>query len=70
MEPILKDIEESYDYITLEKINIETDADHLVEPYGIMSIPTLLIFKNGELKDRIIGAVTKMKIMETINKYN
>lgn len=37
--------------------------------YGIMSIPTLLIFKNGEHVDTIIGAVPKSMIKEAIERH-
>jgi len=39
----------------------------LAQKYGVMSLPTLLFFKNGEVKDRIIGLVAKEKIIEKIN---
>jgi len=37
--------------------------------YGIMAIPTLLIFKNGKQVDQIVGAVPKARIEETLRKY-
>ncbi|HMS66200.1 MAG TPA: thioredoxin [Ignavibacteria bacterium] len=37
--------------------------------YGIRSIPTLLIFKDGKLEDQIVGAVPKAKIVEKLNAH-
>jgi len=37
--------------------------------YGVMSIPTLLLFKSGELKETIVGALPKDKIEEKVKKH-
>ncbi len=37
--------------------------------YGIRGIPTLLLFKGGELKETLVGAVSKDKILAAINKH-
>jgi thioredoxin 1 len=37
--------------------------------FGIMAIPTLMIFKKGELVDRIMGAVPKEQILEKLKRY-
>ena len=39
----------------------------LAQKYGVMSLPTLLFFQNGEVKDRIVGLVAKEKIIEKID---
>ena len=39
----------------------------LAQAHGVMSLPTLLFFKNGEILDRIIGLVSRDKIVEKIN---
>lgn len=69
MTPILNEIEESNSDIILEKVNMDIDEEELAEAYGVLNIPTLLIFVDGVLKDRIVGAVPKSRIMEVINKY-
>ncbi|MGV8961826.1 MAG: thioredoxin family protein [Candidatus Saccharimonadaceae bacterium] len=69
MAPILNDIAASNESITLVKVNMDNDEEGLAEPYGVMSIPTLLIFVDDILKDRIVGAVPKVKVMEVLNKY-
>ncbi|MBN1296537.1 thioredoxin [bacterium] len=39
----------------------------LAQKYGVMSLPTLLFFKNGEVKDRIVGLVAREKIVDKID---
>jgi len=38
----------------------------IAQNYGVMSLPTLLFFKNGEVKERIVGLVSSAKIVEKI----
>ena len=47
--------------MVIGKINADTDPQVLME-YGIMSIPTLLIFKNGEKVDQIVGAMPRQML--------
>ena len=48
------------------KVNTE-DEGELTAQYGVRSIPTILIFKDGEIVDQIIGATTKAILEEKIN---
>jgi thioredoxin 1 len=50
------------------KLNVD-DGPNTASSYGIMSIPTLAIFKNGEVVDRIVGALPKAEIETVIKKY-
>jgi thioredoxin 1 len=50
------------------KLNID-DAPKTVSSYGIMSIPTLAIFKNGEVVDKIVGALPKADLEATLKKH-
>eukprot|EP00246_Nothoceros_aenigmaticus_P013864 TRINITY_DN4_c0_g1_i1.p1 TRINITY_DN4_c0_g1~~TRINITY_DN4_c0_g1_i1.p1 ORF type:complete len:196 (+),score=11.89 TRINITY_DN4_c0_g1_i1:91-678(+) len=51
-------------------LKLNTDESPLVATeYGIRSIPTVMIFKNGEKKDTVIGAVPKTTLTTTIDKY-
>ena len=49
-----------------EAIFVDDAADTPVE-YGIRNIPTLLFFKNGELKDKLVGSTTKAAIADKLN---
>lgn len=48
------------------KIDIDNDKD-LATSYGVKSIPTLVFFKNGEITDKIVGAVPKEDIIAKLN---
>ena len=54
--------------VELMKINVD-EEDDLSEEYGVRSIPTLILEKNGKQVDRIIGLAPKSRIMELINKH-
>jgi thioredoxin 1 len=59
MNPIIQELaEELGDKVTICKVNVDEDADLSVR-YGIRSIPTMMIFKKGEMVDKLVGATTK-----------
>ena len=61
--PILEELAREYaGRISFGKLNVDENQSVALE-HQIMSIPTLLVFKNGKLVDRIIGAIPK-KILE------
>ncbi len=45
------------------KVDVDTEQD-LAREYGIQSIPTLLFFKNGEIKDKIVGAAVNLELLK------
>jgi thioredoxin 1 len=64
--PIVDELAETYrDQVIIGKVNVDENED-VPTTYGIRSIPTLLFFKNGELVDRHVGAVTKTTLEEKI----
>ena len=52
--------------VKIVKLNVDENPA-TAQKYGIMSIPTLMIFKNGELASRQIGAAPKQKLEQWIN---
>jgi thioredoxin 1 len=48
------------------KLDVDNNQESALK-YGVRSIPTILLFKNGEVVDRIVGAVPKNKIAEKID---
>ena len=66
MSPIIDKIaEELGDTIKVGKVNSDDNME-LAEKYGIMSIPTIMIFKNGTLDKTFIGITDKTTITEAI----
>ena len=54
----------------LKVCKMDVDTNRNVPPrYGIRGIPTLLLFKGGELKEQLVGALPKGKIAEAIAKH-
>jgi thioredoxin 1 len=50
------------------KLNIDTEAA-VASKYGVMSIPTLILFKGGQAAEQIVGALPKQKIEEKITPH-
>ncbi|MBO6096982.1 MAG: thioredoxin [Bacteroidales bacterium] len=66
VSPILDELEEEMkDQITVVKVNVD-DADTVAAQYRIMSIPTLLFFKNGQIVDKTVGAMPKATLADKI----
>ena len=66
MSPLMAEIEEEYaDSVKLVKLNINFDAE-TAEKYDVTAVPTLVFFKNGEEQTRIVGAVKKSELVDTI----
>ena len=55
LAPVVEQLAANHaDTLTVAKVNVD-DCPDLASRYGIMSIPTLLLFKNGELADKAVG---------------
>ena len=50
------------------KVNIDENSDIPVN-YGVRNIPTLLVFKNGEVVDKVVGNQPKSKLMEILTTH-
>ena len=67
--PVLESIEAQYPDITFVKINTDEDwASELVQSYAIASLPTLILFKNGKVEGRCVGATSRSKLSEFLNE--
>ena len=68
ISPILDEAEmEMADKFTLVKVNVD-DAEEIAARFHIMSIPTLLFFKGGQVVDTAIGALAKNELKALIDK--
>ena len=67
--PAVEEIAKEYDgKLKVCKLNVD-EAPKTSSEYGIMSIPTLAIFKDGVLADKVIGVVPKAELVSKITPY-
>jgi thioredoxin 1 len=64
--PILEEIaSEQGDRVTIAKLNVDENPS-TAQRFGVMSIPTLLVFRDGELDKRIVGAKGKSQLVDEL----
>ncbi|MGB3533186.1 MAG: thioredoxin [Microcoleaceae cyanobacterium] len=67
--PVVEEIAEQYKgQIKVVKLNTDENPQ-VASQYGIRSIPTLMIFKDGQRVDMVVGAVPKTTLSNTLEKY-
>ncbi len=67
--PVVEEIADEYEgKLKVCKLNLD-EARSLAMQYQVMSIPTLAIFKGGELQDRLVGLVSREHLEDKINLY-
>jgi thioredoxin 1 len=67
--PVLEQIAaENEGKLRLAKLNVD-DAPAVAQRYNIMSIPTLMVFKDGVMKKRIVGAKGKGQLLEDFAEF-
>jgi thioredoxin 1 len=66
--PLIEKISAEYKgRLVVAKVDVDTNPD-VASELGIRSIPTLIIFKKGEIADQIIGVVSEAQLKKTIDK--
>lgn len=65
----LEELSEEVDSVKFVKIDVE-ECDAAAEEYGIRNVPTLIIFKDGELKKKSVGSIPKDRIKQLIEEAN
>ena len=66
--PILEEVaSEMSDKVKVTKLDVDAN-NKTAGKYNIMSIPSLLFFKNGELVDQVVGAIPKAQLMARLEK--
>ena len=63
--PIVEEIAEEREDIKVCKINVDEEPE-LAGMFGIFSIPTLLVMRDGKVSDHVVGAVPKSRILEML----
>ena len=63
--PPLEELNSERDDLTVVKMNVD-DNPATAAKYGIMSIPTLILFKNGQVAKQVVGALPKARLQQEI----
>jgi thioredoxin 1 len=67
--PVVEEIAESHKgKLKVVKMNVDENGK-TPQTYGVMAIPTLILFKGGQVKDKLVGALPKGKLVELIAKH-
>ena len=68
LSPVIEEISNDYEgSVKVGKVNVDENPQTTMK-FSIRSIPTLIVFKNGEVAEQIIGAVPKSEIEKVLNK--
>ena len=65
MSPIVDEIAHEHPDVVVGKVDVD-EAGELAERFGIMSIPTIMVFKNGELAETFVGVTAKDSIVAAL----
>lgn len=67
--PVLEEVDQEMgDKVKIVKVNVDENPE-TASKFGVMSIPTLLVFKNGELVDKTIGYQPKEALVQLLGKH-
>lgn len=66
LSPVVEQIAEESDAYHVCKVNVDEAMDIAAE-YGVVSIPTLVVFQNGEVSARTVGVQSKQAILQMLN---
>ena len=67
--PVLEEIADSHgDKIRIAKLNVD-DAPDTARQFQVMSIPTLIVFQDGEIQKRLVGAKGKAQLLEELQAF-
>lgn len=68
MEPVLVDVSEKLSNVKFYKVNID-DYPKLATANNIMSIPTLLVFRDGKQVGSVVGALNSVSLIKKVNEF-
>ncbi len=70
LTPILGELAQEFDgRVQFAKVDIDVEGNKdLAVKYGVMSVPTLIIFSNGEVKETLVGVTSKGKLQQKLEQ--
>ncbi len=69
ISPILAELADDLNgQVTISKVNVDDNPD-LAMRYNVMSIPTLLVFSQGEVTKRVVGAKGKSQLLQELDEF-
>ena len=66
--PVLEEIASEHDSLRIAKLNVDDNPD-AARRFGVMSIPTMIVFKDGQEAARIVGAKGKGQLLEDLRPF-
>ena len=66
--PVLEEMAGDYPDVKFVKLNVD-EAQVVAQQFSVMNIPTILAFEGGEVKQRIVGAMPKAKLIEELDAF-
>ncbi len=68
MAPIVEELAAEMEEAVVAKLNVDEHA-HIAQRYNILSIPTFMIFKSGQVVDQFSGSLTKEALRERLERH-
>jgi thioredoxin 1 len=66
--PVLEEMSGDFPAVKFLKLNVD-ECPEVAQEFNVMNIPTILAFDGGELKQRIVGAMPKAKLVEELGPF-
>lgn len=67
--PILEEVDQEIgNRLTIAKVNVDNNPE-AAGKFGVMSIPTLMVFKDGEMKSKLVGLQPKEQLVQWLSEY-
>ncbi|MGC4376175.1 thioredoxin [Fictibacillus sp. Mic-4] len=66
--PVLEELANEMPDVKIVKLDVDENQD-TASKFGVMSIPTLIVFKDGEKVDQVVGFQPKEKLVELLNQH-
>ncbi len=66
--PVLEEMASDYPDVTFVKLDVD-QAPEIGQRFGVMNIPTILAFEGGEVKQRIVGAMPRQRLVEELGGF-